>query len=95
MEGRAPSPVVWIAGRVMTVSRAICTSAKAPVTFARGRGAIKETGGGGGRWWWRSLVRSGGHQERQPPPRGKRELASRRISHLSHAVWGMTSLKQE
>lgn len=40
-----PSPMVWFADWVMAVSRAICTGAKAPVTFARGRAAIKETGG--------------------------------------------------
>lgn len=37
--------MVWFADWVMAVSRAICTGAKAPVTFARGRAAIKETGG--------------------------------------------------
>ncbi|KAM7382531.1 hypothetical protein PAMP_002258 [Pampus punctatissimus] len=40
-----PSLAVWFAEWVMAVSRAICTGAKAPVTFARGRAAIKETGG--------------------------------------------------
>lgn len=47
--GRAgvPSLAVWFAEWVMAVSRAICTGAKAPVTFARGRAAIKETGGSG------------------------------------------------
>lgn len=45
--GRAgvPSLAVWFAEWLMAVSRAICTAAKAPVTFARGRAAIKETGG--------------------------------------------------
>lgn len=38
--------MVWFAVWVMAVSRAICTGAKAPVTFARGRATIKETGGG-------------------------------------------------
>lgn len=40
-----PSLAVWFAEWVMPVSRAICTHAKAPVTFARARAAIKTTGG--------------------------------------------------
>lgn len=65
------------------MSRAICTGAKAPVTFARGRGAIKETGGSD-RWCWRSLVRNGGHQDCQlaAATPGKQELGISIVTHL-------------
>lgn len=60
---RSPSPTVWFAGRVMAVSRAICTGARAPVTFARGRAAIKETGGGAA-----LQTRCQEQQRSRPPP---------------------------
>ncbi|KAK5892749.1 hypothetical protein CesoFtcFv8_013101 [Champsocephalus esox] len=85
----APSLVVWFAEWVMAVSRAICTGAKAPVTFARGRAAIKETGGSVARIALQTLCQK--QQRSSPPPATpdhqqhtprKQELASNCIADL-------------
>lgn len=89
--GRAgvPSLAVWFAEWVMAVSRAICTGAKAPVTFARGRAAIKETGGGVARIAVHTHCQK--QQRSSPPPATpyhqrdtprKQKLASQHISDL-------------
>lgn len=89
--GRAgvPSLAVWFAECLMAVSRAICTGAKAPVTFARGRAAIKETGGSVARIALQTHCQK---QERSSPPPAmpdhrqhaprKQELASLWITDL-------------
>jgi len=75
--GRAgvPSLAVWFAEWVMAVSRAICTGAKAPVTFARGCAAIKETGGSVARIGLQTHCQK--QQQSSPPPA--------KLDHRQHA----------
>lgn len=89
----------------MAVSRAICTGAKAPVTFARGRAAIKETGGSVARIalqthchkQQRSSSPPATPDQQQHTPR-KQELASKCITDLpipTHTVNTLLHTKRD